>query len=309
MAAKFPSREKAGLLWVIEIEIGPEQGGIVEEILASHDQPYARWENRDRRHSVVRLYCGSENEADGLADSVRNWLYGWNTPPLDPRPVITRRTLPKEDWAESWKRNFKTLRISDRLAIKPTWEIYERQGNEIVLEIDPGMSFGTGQHGTTRACLEFMDELSVELGPVSFLDAGCGSGILSLAAVKLGFGPVYAFDHDPGAVGVAQEHLASLPNTAPVTITCNDVEEYKPPQPCRLVIANILAVVLLRHAEKIVSFLRHDNESSYLVLSGILIKQYPEIKQRFTALGLEQKAVRCIDEWKTGCFVLPGKNA
>lgn len=308
MTAKYSSRDKTGLLWVIEIEVGPEQGGVVEEILTSHDQPCARWENRDTRRSVVRLYCGSESEADRLADSVRTWLSAWNTPKLDPRPIISRRTLPKENWAESWKRNFKTLRISNRLVIKPTWETYQSRENEIIVEIDPGMSFGTGQHGTTRACLEFMDRLSAELGPVSFLDAGCGSGILSLAAVKLGLGPIYAFDHDPGAVGVAQEHLSSLPNTAPVTITCNDVEKYKPPQPCRLVIANILAVVLLRHAETIVSFLRHDDDPSYLVLSGILIKQYPEIKHHFTALGLEQKAVRSIDEWKTGCFVLPGKE-
>lgn len=295
-------------LHVLEIEFSEGQGAVVEEILTAHDQPYALWEHRDKTVGSARIYCDSATEAQETETKVRAWLNSWAGETLDPMPSIVKRLLPREDWAESWKKHFTTARVSDRVVIKPTWENYNAGEGEVVVEIDPGMSFGTGQHGTTKACLQFMDELNARLGKVSFLDAGCGSGILSLAAWKLGFGPLFAFDNDPAAVEVARTHLAEAP-AEDVAIACSEIADYTPPRPCRVVVANILAVVLLKNAEKLVSFLdAKEGASAHLVLSGILEKQYIEIRERFCDLGLTETSTRLIDEWKSGCFELRYKR-
>ena len=115
-------------------------------------------------------------------------------------------SFPDEDWILSYRRHFKTDRIGRRLLVVPEWEVDTLQKepgdeNRVLVVLDPGLAFGTGKHETTRACLEYIDELSVSGG--SFLDMGCGSGILSIAASKLGYEPVAGFDIDAEAVKAA----------------------------------------------------------------------------------------------------------
>jgi ribosomal protein L11 methyltransferase len=165
------------------------------------------------------------------------------------------------------------------------------------------MSFGTGYHGTTRACLEMIDLLSVQLPGAAFLDAGCGSGILALAAAKLGFAPVRAFDSDPQAVAIARGNLER--NGVEVTVDVADLAAYPAAPPCRVVVANILAPVLIAQAEKLVSFLDCRTGDSHLILSGILSSQYPDVRQRFQSLGGRETATRTLDEWTSGSFRFP----
>ncbi|MFO7821979.1 MAG: 50S ribosomal protein L11 methyltransferase [Lentisphaeria bacterium] len=305
MPSDFTKNDGVDVLWVVEFDLAPGQRGLIEEILSAHGQEYALWENRESGQSMVRIYCEDEQTAAQTDERVHQWLISWSAPALEPLPEIKRYTLLNENWTESWKQYFSVSKVSSRLVIKPSWEEYQPVGDDIVLEIDPGMSFGTGQHGTTRACLQFMDELSEKLGAVSLLDAGCGSGILSLAASKLGFAPIFAFDHDPGAVAVTREHLEPFAVEHPVHLTCSEIEAYTPPQPCRVVVANILAVVLLKHAEKIASFVDNSRKQpGYLILSGILEDQYAEIYERFTKLGFVEVMTNQLDEWKSGCFRL-----
>jgi ribosomal protein L11 methyltransferase len=205
----------------------------------------------------------------------------------------------KQDWAECWKEHFHTFRASRRIVVKPSWEDFTPENAEdIILELDPGMSFGTGYHGTTRACLEFMDDLADELGPVSFLEAGCGSGILSLAAVKLGLSPVVAFDHDPQAVMCAKENL-ELAGIEGVDVSTADVAEFAAPEPFALVAANILAHILDTYAESVAAFVAPDG---HLLLAGILTEQYPKLKARYEALGFEELRSRTINEWTSGVY-------
>src|ERR1043166_7532707 len=114
--------------------------------------------------------------------------------------------LPYENWAESWKKNFPIQRISKRIIIKPSWRKYLPGDGETVIELDPGMSFGTGQHATTCFCLTMLDCLSASRLPLSLLDVGTGSGILAIAGIKPGFAPVRAVDIDPQAVRIAKQN-------------------------------------------------------------------------------------------------------
>jgi ribosomal protein L11 methyltransferase len=215
-------------------------------------------------------------------------------------PEFTGGTLAVEDWSETWKRHFHAFRASRRLMVKPSWESCATRPGDIVLEIDPGMTFGTGYHGTTRACLEFRDALAEELGPVPMLDAGCGSGILSLAAGRLGYRPVYAFDHDPDAVRMTEHNVGVDAAVVPVLA---DLGEYVPPRPCRLVVVNILATILCRHADRIVSFVDRTG-GGHLILSGILTEQYDDVKRRFEKAGATEAEARTRHEWRSGHFLL-----
>ena len=123
--------------------------------------------------------------------------------------------IPDEDWKLSYRRHFKTERVSPRIYTHPPWEpMPETKDGEIVLTLDPGMAFGTGKHETTKACLQYIDEIAsaVQTSSLdarrSFLDMGCGSGILSIAAAKLGYAPVRGFDVDPDAVAASRHIVA-----------------------------------------------------------------------------------------------------
>lgn len=119
---------------------------------------------------------------------------------------IRTREVDEEDWAHSWKQYYKPMRISERLTIKPTWEPYEpKRPDEIILELDPGMAFGTGTHPTTSLCLQALEK-SIEPGS-DVIDVGCGSGVLAIAAAKLGARRVLALDLDPVAVESAAQNV------------------------------------------------------------------------------------------------------
>lgn len=119
-------------------------------------------------------------------------------------PTLTTRIVDEADWADAWKQYFKPLSISERLTIKPTWETYEAKAGELVIELDPGMAFGTGTHATTALCLRTLER--VIRGGEDVIDVGTGSGILAIAAAKLGARHVLALDLDPVAVSSAREN-------------------------------------------------------------------------------------------------------
>ncbi len=212
--------------------------------------------------------------------------------------AIKVRTFPDEDWTLSYRLHFKTTVISPRLAVVPSWERFEPADGQKVLRIDPGMAFGTGNHATTRACLEYLAEA---LPTASFLDVGCGSGILAIAAKLLGFGSVSGFDLDADAVRVAEESAAM--NKVDVPFFRGDLSGIMPGnpdvKPADFVAANVLGPVLIRFAKRIASFV---NPGGQLVLSGILDELYPEVKAAYTALGFTERSSKLVGEWRTGLF-------
>lgn len=214
-------------------------------------------------------------------------------------PEIKVRTFPDEDWTLSYRLHFKTTVLSPRLAVVPAWERYEPTAGQKVLRIDPGMAFGTGNHATTRACLEYIAEADVR---PTFLDVGCGSGILAVAARLLGFGNVRGFDIDADAVKVASETAAA--NGADVDFFRGDLSGIMVGSgeiaPADFVAANVLGPVLIRFAERISSLVK---PNGCLVLSGILDELYPEVKAEYERRGFRERSSRLVGEWRTGLFV------
>jgi len=238
----------------------------------------------------------------------------------------TVENLPPENWRESWKRFFHTTRVSPRVVVRPMWEPYAAQPGEVVVDMEPGMSFGTGNHATTRACLQFLDALALENPARSVLDMGCGSGILSIAAAKLGFAPVAGFDNDPDAVAIAQENarlnatpglhyyiadVAGALKVAGASCSQGRVKKtweqdapatLKPREqdaPATIVVANILAPVLIEHAAAIAQRVARAPNAA-LLLSGILEEQYPAVLAAYQALGFRERESIQIEIWRSG---------
>ena len=180
-------------------------------------------------------------------------------------------TIPDEDWKLSYRKHFKVEVVSPRLVVRPPWEAVTPAPGQKVLTLDPGIAFGTGQHPTTRACLDAIDALAAEDAGRTFLDVGCGSGILAIAAALEGFCEVRGFDNDPDAVRNANENAA----------------------------ANVLAPVLVRFAREVGALV---NPGGRLILSGILDEQYAEVRDAYAALGFAEISSRLIGEWRTGLF-------
>lgn len=290
---------------VVELRTSEADGPVLEELLAAIGLQPASTHNTDTGDFRLQLYCESAAEAEATAARVSAEMEDWR--PLLPghSPGVAVHQLEREDWAETWKRHFQAFRVSPRLVVKPTWQAWDPAPEDIVLEIDPGMSFGTGQHGTTRACLQVMDGLAGQLAEVSFLDLGCGSGILELAAWKLGYRPVRAIDHDPAAVRVSADNLHRA-GVSGIDLRCAELRDFVPAGPARVVVANILAHVLEAHAERIVACLDRNAPASYLVLSGILEEQYAGVRSRFGRLDVCEERTVTLDGWTTGLFATAG---
>ncbi len=207
---------------------------------------------------------------------------------------IEYTTIPDEDWKLSYRRHFTTEHIGERLVVRPPWEPMPDGG--VVVTLDPGLAFGTGKHETTRACLEYIDSLSGEGG--RFLDMGCGSGILSIAAAKLGFSPVSGFDVDQEAVQASAENAEA--NGVEVEFFKYGLgAKVKRELPkADLVAANILGPLLIRFADEIVPAV-----GKRLIISGILTELYEDVLSAYVSRGLEEVSRRTIGEWTTGLLV------
>ena len=217
---------------------------------------------------------------------------------LDLAPVTG--TIPDEDWKLSYRKHFKTEEISPRLVVRPPWEAVSPAPGQKVLTLDPGIAFGTGQHPTTRVCLDAIDALAAENADRTFLDVGCGSGILSIAAALEGFRDVRGFDNDPDAVRNANENAEA--NGLGALFSDGDLSVPGTAAPADVVAANVLAPVLVRFAREVGALV---NPGGRLILSGILDEQYEEVRASYAAQGFTEVSNRLIGEWRTGLFARP----
>ncbi len=207
-------------------------------------------------------------------------------------------TLPAADWAESWKRFFHVEHISERIVIRPSWESYNAKPAECVITLDPGMSFGTGKHPTTMACLQLLDTLAEGDMRRPVLDMGCGSGILSIAAKKLGFINVRGFDYDSDSVAIAKENAAL--NDAVIPYETRDLANNL--DSGAIILANILGPVLIEYAKEVACAVLPGGQ---LIISGILDTLYPEVRDAFVAQGLVEAQSILIGEWRSGLLTRP----
>ncbi|MFA7348681.1 MAG: 50S ribosomal protein L11 methyltransferase [Desulfurivibrionaceae bacterium] len=211
--------------------------------------------------------------------------------------------IPDEDWNKTWKERFKPLPITAHLVIKPTWESYQPAPGEKVIEMDPGMAFGTGHHASTKLALEFVESLfhTKETPPKTVLDVGTGTGILAMAAALFGAQEVLAIDNDPEAVVVAAENI--LRNGLQPTITASGVALEEIPRQFDLVIANIIHDTLIELAAPLAAHLAPDGR---LIMAGILTgPQTDNIRAAYNALGLKHQETRSEGEWSALLFSRP----
>ncbi|MDD4776269.1 MAG: 50S ribosomal protein L11 methyltransferase [Syntrophomonas sp.] len=200
--------------------------------------------------------------------------------------------LSNEDWEENWKKYYHTFKIGDRVVIKPSWEQYYAQEGEIVVNIDPGMAFGTGIHASTRFCLRFLDQYV--RGGERVVDAGCGSGILSIAAVKLGADRVFAMDIDELAVRIAQENVELNGLSDRIAVQAGDIVESVRGQHADMVLANITAEVVVELIPAVAPVL---DRGGYLFGSGIVDSRWPSVKKALQDNGFEIEQVLQDVDW------------
>jgi len=212
---------------------------------------------------------------------------------------FTVRKLAPQNWAESWKRHFKPITIGAKLLIKPSWSRRKAWVGQRVIVLDPGLSFGTGQHPTTRFCLEQIVAFRHERRRQSFLDVGTGSGILAIAAAKLGYAPLRAFDFDPAAVRIARANAARNRVADRVRIACKDITKENSQYRCDLICANLLADLLLAQRDRLISWLKPGGR---LVVAGILKSQFCDIQAHYEEAGLRLIARAAEKEWESGAF-------
>ena len=192
-----------------------------------------------------------------------------------------------DDWDQRWRSFHRPLVLDDgRLAVRPPWEA--PVGSEVELVIDPGQAFGTGAHATTRLCLELMLELD---GSGPFLDLGCGSGVLAIAAARLGWEPVLAVDFDPVAVDAAAGNAAV--NGAAIDVRRHDLRT-DPVLVAPTVAANLLRPLLLAWAARLSSVVKLPER---VIASGLLVDEADEVAGAFSPLGLDESDRRIAGDW------------
>jgi len=246
----------------------------------------------------IDFYCRSRDDARRRLLEIRQYTKDEKKPVFAASPV---KPLVKKDWAKIWKKQFAVRRVSRRIIVKPAWKAYSGKKGDCIIEVDPGMAFGTGEHATTRACLSLIDECQKKCPEASFFDAGCGSGILAIAAAKLGFKPVVAIDNDPLAVKAAKINCVRNNVSGRVDCRTADVLRFRSAMKYSVIAANLFANVLVRSADNLVSLLDR-NDDCCLILAGVLDKQYRQVAQAFYKLHMRDTKKIRNEGWVTAVF-------
>ena len=214
--------------------------------------------------------------------------------------TLETKIIPDEDWGESWKRSYHPLRAGKHLIIKPSWEECDLLPGDHVIELDPGMAFGSGYHDTTRLCLTLMEKY---LSPGdSVIDVGTGSGILAIGAALSGAGNVLAIDIDADAVRVARSNVAhhGLENRIHV-LQGNLMDQIS--ETCDLCLANIIADIICSFSS---SLLRHIRPGGILICSGIILERTDEVLKCLLDAGFILVEKMSTEEWTAFCVRRPG---
>ncbi|MCQ2547743.1 MAG: 50S ribosomal protein L11 methyltransferase [Clostridia bacterium] len=205
--------------------------------------------------------------------------------------LVSQEILDDESWRDKWKEYFLPTRICGDLVVKPSWQEYEKKANDLVIEIDPGMAFGTGTHETTSLCMKLMEKY-LKKGD-SLLDVGTGSGILAIGAELLGASDILGVDIDPVAVQVAKENVELNNPKSIIKIQYGDLTKGLDYQ-ANVVVANLMAdlVIMLSDSVK-----KHVAPGGYFISSGILVEKEELVSQAIKAAGFDIVEILEDGEW------------
>jgi ribosomal protein L11 methyltransferase len=214
---------------------------------------------------------------------------------------VRLRRMPAEEWANSWKRHFKPIEIGSSLLIRPSWSRRAPRKGAVTVQIDPGLSFGTGQHPTTAFCLRQLVVRRRRESEQSVLDAGTGSGILAIAAAKLGYSPIDALDSDPNAIQIARANARQNGVSRRIRFLQQEINGL-PRRGARryaLVCANLVADLLINERDRLLLRLEPDG---VLVIAGVLDREFSLVQSAYERAGLKLIASRKEREWRSGAF-------
>ena len=295
---------KRTMLWKISVTTTPEAEDAVTELLESAlGQPVSSYTDAETRHTAVSVYVPKRPDwsrarqaelASGLKRIASSGL------DIGPGKIALKR-IRQEDWAESWKLHFQPVVIGSALLLKPSWSRRCPRKGQAVVVLDPGLSFGTGRHPTTAFCLRQLVASRQPGEAKSCLDIGTGSGILAIAAARLGYAPVDALDCDPDSIRVARANARRNGVSANIRFLRQDLQRL-PRRSARkysLVCANLVSSLLLAERERILARLR---AGGVLVVAGILKREFAQVQRAFTAAGLRLIASRAQNEWRSAAF-------
>jgi ribosomal protein L11 methyltransferase len=206
--------------------------------------------------------------------------------------AIAYRLVDEEDWAESWKEFFWPQKITSRIVVKPTWRAYAADPDQLVVEIDPGMAFGTGTHPTTSLCIQLLEDHLRSADAV--LDVGTGSGILLIAAAKLGASHLAGIDSDAMAVDVARKNLIQNNiDMSTISLKCGDLVQ-DVTETYDVVVANILAEVIIALLDDVVAVVK---PGGLFICSGIIKSMQSEVAEKISSCGFDVLDQRQDGDW------------
>ena len=249
---------------------------------------------------TVRAYLEMNDQIEETRQKLEESLYYLGR--IQPLPAASYKQIADQNWMEAWKQHYKPILIGERLVIVPAW-MDSPDPNRIPIKIDPGMAFGTGTHPTTQLCLELMEKFfedgSSVRGPGSVIDVGCGSGILSIAALKLGAASALGVDIDAGSIVNARENADTNQIGDELMLEVGSVQEILDGRfafrKANLVLANILAPVIVRLFDAGLAELIEEN--GVIILSGILDEQAFRVIEAAQAKGLKMNERKQIGDW------------
>lgn len=241
---------------------------------------------------IIKTYITEERDVSDDIKLIKEKIDGLKGFGIDVGEAIVELSqVDEEDWANEWKNYYKPTKIGEKIVVKPTWEDYEAKDTDLIIELDPGMAFGTGTHETTSMCIR---ELEKYVKPESkVFDIGCGSGILAIAAAKLGAKDVLAVDLDEVAVKVSKENIELNKVAGSVNALHGNLMEVVKDK-ADIVVANIIADIIKILAKDIKQFMKDD---AVFISSGIIHAKVDEVKEALTQNGLEIVHVESLGEW------------
>jgi ribosomal protein L11 methyltransferase len=293
---------KAPALWRISVTVSPEtEESVADFFLTRFGEAPATFMDARTGRTTVTVYCREKPDwsLTGLRVLRAKMREAGCESGKVGRIVLTK--VRAEDWAESWKRHFKPIKIGSTLLIKPSWSALKPKKGQAVVILDPGLSFGTGQHPTTSFCLQQLASERKAGEVQSFLDLGTGSGILAIAASKIGYGPVHALDFDPESIRVAQDNARRNRVAERITLWRQDVGKLPRRSATKysVVCANLISTLLLKERDRVVE--RVDNHGC-LVISGILRAEFEAVRKAYEQTGIRLVKRKNEREWSSGMF-------
>ncbi len=241
---------------------------------------------------LIKTYISEERNVMEVIENIKQKVLGLKEFGIDiGEGSVSLGQVREEDWANEWKKYYKPTKVGQKIVVKPTWEEYEEQDGDLIIELDPGMAFGTGTHETTSMCIRELEKYVDETKRV--FDIGCGSGILAIAAAKLGAKEVVAGDLDEVAVKVSKENCEENNVSDKVIVKHGSLFEVVEGK-ADVIVANIIADIIKILAKDVSEFLTEDG---VFISSGIILAKIDEVVEALEQNGFEIVEIIKLGEW------------